>query len=538
MNTVSIPISRTIPALLEEQAGRFGELEVVVGGKERYTYKTLRAAVRAFAKGLSSLGIGKGSRVAILLGNQPEWIIADLAVCRLGAIMVSVNTWVTARELAYILNHSDADTLIFTDRFLKYDYAAMLKELEPHRESIPKLKRFIHVTENGYRDSIPFHAIYERGRGLADEDLDKAAEAIHPEDIAYLLYTSGSTSTPKGVQLQHYGLIENMWNLGNRMHVVPGDRLWLAVSLYWGLGCENSLFNILTHGACIVLQEHFDAGEALRLIEAERCTLIIAMANMIQAMVEHPDRAKRDLSSLRSGGMVGTPEQIQRAVQLGAKEVCHIYGLTETYGNCNVSDGRLDPPDKVFASVGRPLDGVVQRIVNPETLEPCKLGEVGEVQIKRFVTIGYYKDEEKNREAFTPDGYFRTGDLGFVDKDGYLYFRGRIKEMIKTGGINVAPAEVEDLLMQQKGVRIAYVVGIPDAVRDELVGAVVIADRRDKRGLEQELHAALKTSLAAYKLPKRYCFVAEDDLPLTTTGKVQKNRLVELFDKKNTQDAQ
>src|SRR5690606_23928607 len=159
---------------------------------------------------------------------------------------------------------------------------------------------------------------------------DEAAAAIDPEDVTYLLYTSGSTSTPKGVQIQHYGLVENMWNLGNRMHVTEEDRLWLAVSLYWGLGCEHALFNLLTHGGCVVLQEHFEAGEALRLIEEERCTLFYGMANMAQAMAEHPDRPKRDLSSLRSGGSVGSPDQFERIRSLGAKEICHIYGLTET----------------------------------------------------------------------------------------------------------------------------------------------------------------------------------------------------------------
>ena len=159
--------------------------------------------------------------------------------------------------------------------------------------------------------------------------------------MAYLLYTSGSTSLPKGVQLQHYALIENMWQIGERQKVTEHDRLWLAVSLFWGLGCENALFNVLTHGGCVVLQEHFDAGEALALIERERCTLFYGTPNMAQALHEHPERARRDLSSLRGGATIGTPEQIMRVVELGAREVCNIYGLTETYGNCNVADAPI-----------------------------------------------------------------------------------------------------------------------------------------------------------------------------------------------------
>jgi fatty-acyl-CoA synthase len=527
---MSMPKSKTIPELLVEQAERFGEREALVGGKVRLTYKGLLNDVRAFAKGLSALGVEKGTRVAILMGNKPEWVVADLATCILGGIMVAVNTWVTTRELSYILKHSDADVLIVDDRFLKYDYFAMLRELEPHSESLPRLKTIIHVGERSYGDSVALKAVYERGRDVPDSVVLEAERAVDPHDVTYQLYTSGSASTPKGVQLQHFALIENMWNLGNRMHVTEQDRLWLAVSLYWGLGCENALFNLLTHGGCVVLQEYFDAGEALRTIEEERCTLYYGTPNMAQAMMEHPDRPKRDLSTLRSGGATGTPAQLQRVVDLGAKEICHIYGLTETYGNCNVTDGKLDARDKVFETVGRPLDGVIQRVVNPNTLEPVGPGQVGEIQVKHYVTIGYYKDEDKNKAAFTPDGFFRTGDLGFVDDEGYLYFRGRIKEMIKTGGINVAPAEVEEILVRQKGVKLAFVVGVPDAVRDEVIAAVVVAEGEAEAGMEKRLMDALKQELATYKLPRLFRFVEERDLPLTSTGKLHKDKLVTFFE--------
>jgi fatty-acyl-CoA synthase len=524
-----MPSSRTVPALLTEQAERFPDNEALVAGDVRYTYRTLREAVRAFAKGLMALGFGRGSRIAILMGNKPEWVVADLAICSIGGVMVAVNTWVTTRELAYILKHSDSDGLVMADRFLKYDYVTMMRELEPLAESLPCLKTVIHVGPSGLPGSIAYQDVIERGRSVPDQTIDSAAAAISPVDVTYLLYTSGSTSTPKGVQIQHFGLIENMWNIGERMHVTDTDRLWLVVSLYWGLGCENALFNMLTHGACTVLQEHFDAGEALQIIERERCTLFYGTPNIAQALDEHPDRKHRDLSSLRSGGSTGSPEQFQRLLDLGVREICHIYGLTETYGNCNVSDGRLDPPSKRYASVGKPLPGVDQRIVDPETLEPRPAGQVGEVQMKGYVTVGYYKDEDKNLASFTHDGYFRTGDLGFFDEEGYLYFRGRIKEMIKTGGINVAPAEVEEILMAEKAVKVAYVVGVPDAVRDEVIGAVVVV-QPGASVTEEALMERCRKDLAAYKLPRAFRFVKEADLPLTTTGKVQKNRLADFFD--------
>jgi fatty-acyl-CoA synthase len=530
MTLIEMPKSRTVPAFLAEQEATHGDREMLVAGEQRYTYRTLRERARAFAKGLTTLGIGRGSRVAILIGNKAEWIIADLAICSLGGVMIAVNTWVTARELAYVLRHSDADTLIFAGKFLKYDYSVMLNELEPHAESLPLLKRFIHVGEYGYRESLPFDDVYRRGETVDDSVLTLLEAKVSPDDVAYVLYTSGSTAAPKGAQMQHYGLVENSWHIGNRMHVVPSDRVWLAVSLFWGLGCENAIFNLWTHGGCVVLQEHFDAGEALRLIEKERCTIYYGMPHMAQAMYDHPDRPKRDLSSLRSGGTLGTTAQFQRLIEMGAKEICHIYGLTETFGNCNVSDGRLDPRDKVFATIGRPLEGVIQRIADPQTNQPLPAGQIGEIQIKRHVTIGYYKDEEKTREAFTPDGYFRTGDFAFADEDGFVHFRGRMKEMIKTGGLNVSPSEVESILVQQSGVKMAFVVGIPDATRDEIVGAVIVPEGNPDEKLRERLDGVLRQSLASFKIPRVYSFVNEDRLPLTTSGKVHKNKLFTLFE--------
>lgn len=523
----AMPTSRTIPGLLDELATRFPEREALVGGGRTYTYAELRREVRAFAKGLHALGVRKGDMVAILMGNKPEWIIADLAICSLGGIMVAINTWVTSRELGYLLKHSDASMLVANDRFLKNDYFAMLGALEPLARSVPRLERIIHVGARPYRDSIPFSKVHARGRTVADAEIERAAKAVDPKDVAYLLYTSGSTSTPKGVQLQHYALIENMWHIGERMHVTEYDRLWLAVSLFWGLGCENALFNLLTHGGCIVLQESFEPGEALRIIAAQRCTLFYGTPNMAQALSEHPDRQALDLSSLRSGGTVGTPEQIKRVVDLGVREICNIYGLTETYGNCAVTDA-AEPLHIRAASVGRPLPGVDLRIVDPESGKVLRQGEVGEIRVKGYVTVGYYKDADKNRAAFDASGYFITGDLGFLDADGRLYFRGRIKEMIKTGGINVAPAEVEETLMAHPAVKLACVTGVPDKQRDEVVAALIVC-RLGQSVAEADLLALCRRQLAAYKVPRLMKFVSEAELPLTVTGKLQKNRLAEFF---------
>ena len=297
--------------------------------------------------------------------------------------------------------------------------------------------------------------------------------------------------------------------------------------MFWGLGCENALFALITHAGAIVLQEAFEPGEAIALIERERCTVIYVTPNMVRAIADHPECSRERLASLRTGATIGTPEQIRLLADLGAHEICNIYGLTETYGNCAVTDAHA-PLELRATSVGHPLPGVDLIIVDLQTREPLPAGEVGEIKVRGYVTCGYYKDEDKNRASFDDCGYFLTGDLGLLDESGRLYFRGRLKEMIKTGGINVAPVEVEEVLLSHPGVEQAYVIALPDAERDEIVAAVVVP--RDGQGLDESaLSSHCMDALAAYKRPRRYRLVTARELPLTTTGKVRKLGMRDLF---------
>ena len=523
-----MPRSRTAPTLLDELARSHPDIEFVVGSGRRLRYPEFRAEARRFARGLHAAGVRRGDKVAILMGNRPEWLIAEFAILALGAVMVSLNTWATRRELAYMLDHSDARVLVTVDRFLGQDYTRVLREIAAG-DGLPKLRRIVRVEPDGRElpGGASWESVMRAGEAVPASVIDAAAAAIEPADVACILYTSGSTSTPKGVQLQHYALIENMWHVGERQHLRAGERLWLAVSLFWGLGCENALFALMTHAGTIVLQERFDAGEAIDLIERERCTVAYATPNMVRAIAAHPDRGSARLASLRTGVTIGTPEQVRLLADLGAGEVCNVYGLTETYGNCTVTDAH-DPIEVRAASVGRPLPGFELAIVDPKTRRALSPGEVGEIKVRGYVTCGYYRAEDRNREAFDGEGWFLTGDLGYLDESGRLYFRGRLKEMIKTGGINVAPVEVEEVLMSNPGVEQAYVVGLPDAERDEIVAAVVVP--REPPGADEAvLRAHCAGALAAYKRPRRYRLVAAAELPLTTTGKVRKLGMKDLF---------
>ena len=527
------PSSLTIPSLLDTQAEKYGDRDAVVGEGGRLSYNALRQAARQAAKGLLAIGVKRGDHVAILMDNRPEWIVSFLAVQQLGATAVGVNTWATPREMEYTLAHAEVKVLIAVGNFRKNDYSVMIDGMRPLAKTFPQLHHIVWFGSDGKKPAasggeISWQAFLAEGKQISDEQVDAAALAVTGDDVALMVYTSGSTAMPKGILLQQRLWIQNGWNIGERQHATEKDRLWLAVSLFWSFGCANALPNILTHGACVVLQTHFDPAEALALIETERCSLIYGTPNMAQALIEHPSRAGRDLSSLRSGAMIGTPEQLMTAVHLGARNICNIYGLSETYGNCAVIDAD-EPLEIRLQSVGKPLPGVTIRIADMETGALLPAGEVGEIRVLGPLFLAYYKEPEKTRETYDENGFFRTGDLGMLDEEGRLYYRGRLKEMVKTGGINVAPIEVEEVLMRHPAVRTAYVVGLPDPVLDEKLAAVIIL-KDGATFSSEDLKAFCKREMAAYKVPALYRLTRDDELPLTTTGKIQKMKLHALFE--------
>jgi fatty-acyl-CoA synthase len=533
-NAMSMTETRTIPLLMKEQARRFAANEALVDGTRRYTYAQLYDETNKVARSLVAIGVARGDRVAILMGNRAEWLLTFLAIQQIGAVSVGINTWSTTRELEYTLSHAGVSCLVAADRLRNQDFRSAIESIRGH-DTLINLRSVVWVNgdlgsiANTDRNSttaagdLTWREFLQRGEGISQEQIDLAAQAVKPEDDAILLYTSGSTAAPKGILLQHGHWVTNSFYIGERQHVTHRDRLWLAVSLFWSFGIVNAAPNLLTHGGCVVLQESFDAGEALALIERERCSIFYGTPNIVQALWEHPKRAQHDLSSLRSGATIGTPEQFQRAIDLGVRDICNIYGLSETYGNCAVTDAH-DPLAVRMHSVGRPLTGATLRICHIDSGEEQPVGQVGEIRVKGPVMREYLKDPAKTAESFDESGYFRTGDLGLLDADGRLYFKGRIKEMIKSGGINIAPAEVEEVLMRHPTVRTAYVIGVPHPTLDEALVAIVIPET-GATPERDELLTFCKKEMAAYKVPHQFHFTTENELPLTTTGKVQKARL-------------
>jgi fatty-acyl-CoA synthase len=273
-----------------------------------------------------------------------------------------------------------------------------------------------------------------------------------------------------------------------------------------------------------VLQESFEAGEALALIERERCSVYYGMGNMARAMLEHEDHPGRRLGAMRTGLTIGPAEDIAMTIEaLGATELCNVYGSTETYGNCAVTDAS-DPLPARLHSQGLPLPGMTIRAVDLVTRQPLPQGEIGELVVGGYVTPGYYRAPELDAEAFDRDGFFLTGDLGSVEADGRIRFRGRLKEMIKTGGINVAPLEVEHILLQHPDIVQAYVVGVPDPAKGEIVAAAIEL-RAGTAADSAPIVAFCRERLASYKVPARLAFRTAAELPRTPTGKIHKPSL-------------
>jgi fatty-acyl-CoA synthase len=528
------PASRTLGDLVDEMATITPTAEAVVFRDERLDYAGLKTRVDGFARALLAVGIRHGDRVAVLVTNRTEWIVAAFAAAKIGAIVAAISTFSTPRELAWMLEHSGAVTLVTLNSFRGREFLDALHSLCPELDGsapgalsatrLPALRTVVALDGPPSAGVFSLPEFLAQGASFDAATLSAAQHAVAANDICCILYTSGSTAAPKGVTLAHGPLIANGFDIGERQHLRATDRLWLAVPLFWSFGSANALPAIMTHGGCIVLQESFEAGEALALIEREDCSVYYGMGHMARALLEREDHPRRRLGAMRTGLTIGPPEDIAMTIEaLGAAELCNVYGSTETYGNCAVTDAKDAPPLRLH-SQGQPLPGMTIRTVDLVTKRPLPAGEIGELAVRGYVTPGYFRAPELDAEAFDRDGYFLTGDLGSIEADGRVRFRGRLKEMIKTGGINVAPLEIEQVLLQYPDTVQAHVVGVPDQSKGEIVAAAI--ELRAGAVVDTaSIVAFCRERLASYKVPTRLAIRSASEFPRTPTGKIHKPRL-------------
>ncbi|HLG88499.1 MAG TPA: class I adenylate-forming enzyme family protein [Alphaproteobacteria bacterium] len=503
--------SRNYFDLVRERAALRPDHPAVIDRHAEISYGALADRARRIAGALQASGIARGSKVGALVNNRVEWLELCFGANAVGAVLVPFSTWSTEAEFDYLIRDSGIEILFALDQFGGQDFGAILNRLNA-AELCPAL-----------REIVMLGASYEAFRASAEPF--EGPSLGQPEDDALILYTSGSSARPKAVRLVNRGLVENGFAIGERMGLSPEDRVLVSPPLFWSYGSANALPAILTHGATMVLQGRFEPGEALELIERHRCTALYTLPAMTNALVAHPVFNRSRTASLRTGLTLGTPQDLRIAAgRLGVPRICNIYGATEIYGNCCVTPADW-PLERRATCQGPPLPSVRVRIVDPDTRAPRPIGEPGEVEVKGYVTPGYAgASAEHNISAFTADGYFRTGDLAYLDEAGYFHFVGRESEMIKRAGINVSPAEVEDALQRHAAVAAVAVVGAPDSRRGEVIFAFVVPV--SGREIDAEaLRAHCRSRLSSYKVPDRIEFC--DTLPVTKTGKLFKRELKE-----------
>lgn len=521
------PEGRTLAAVLAEKARAAPGHPAIFHGDQIISYAELAGRARAAAGALMAEGVGAGERVGVLMGNDPDFVVVALAASMLGATLVPLNTWYKPAELGWTLRHAGVSLLVVARRFLKTDYAAVLAEIVPDQarptEALPRLRRIV-FTGEGPAGTLDWPAFLKAGEAVSSAALDAASAAVAPETPAYVLYTSGSTAEPKGVLLNHSGVVANGFDLGRRRGIAAEDRVWFGTPLFYALGATNALPAAITAGASLVLQGHFEAGAAIEAIRRSAASVYYATGNITRAILDHPDYAQAKIGSLTKGNAgLGAEYKRLTLVELGVAGAVPAYGLTETYGNAAVGEPD-DPLEVKLATDGRPLPGMEMAIVDPQTRRPLAPGEVGLVLVRGHTTPGYLDNPIETAKAIGPDGFFDTGDLGRIDADGRFVFHARLKEVIKSGGINVSPAEVEQLLSAHPDVRGAYVVGVRDKVRGERIVAFIdAAAPLSERGLRDYV----KERAAAFKVPHNILFRREDQLPRLASGKVAKYRLQE-----------
>jgi fatty-acyl-CoA synthase len=504
----------------------------------RFTYSKFDDRVNMLAKGLLSLGIGKGDHVGIWARNVPDWLTFMFATAKIGVVLVTVNTAYKAHELEYVLKQSDMKALAIIDGFQDVDYVNIVYELVPELKTnergnlkskeFPFLEHVIYVGQEKHRGMYNTNELMLLGKHTDDAELLKVKQTVNNNDVVNMQYTSGTTGFPKGVMLTHRNILNNGYYIGERQKFTEDDKLCITVPLFHCFGIVLAVMAIITHGATMVMIEIFDPVMVLAAVQKEKCTALYGVPTMFIAEFSHPMFDMFDLSTLRTGIMAGSPcpiEAMKKVVKdMHMTEITSVYGLTE--GSPGFTQTSVDDPlEKRVETVGKPLPHCEVKLVDAVTGETLGPNQTGEICCKGYnVMKGYYKMPEKTREVIDEDGWLHSGDLATCDEEGYYSIVGRIKDMIIRGGENIYPREIEEFIHTMNGVRDVQVVDIPDEKYGEIIGAFII--KEDETHLTPEdVRDYAVNKIARYKVPKHIFFVNE--FPLTASGKIMKFKLRE-----------
>jgi fatty-acyl-CoA synthase len=528
-------IGETIPAFFDRVVSRHGEQDALIVRHQeiRWTYRELGARVTRLAAGLRRLGLRPGDRVGIWSQNCAEWVLTQFATAKAGIVLVNINPAYRRTELEYALNKVACKALILSPSFKTSDYLAILQSIAPEiatskpgalrAAALPDLCWVVRLGTARTPGMLNFDELLESATATELDELATLGPTLQFDDPINIQFTSGTTGAPKGATLTHHNILNNGFFIGEAMRLTAADRLCIPVPLYHCFGMVLGNLACVTHGSAMIYPDGgFDAKAVLDTVQAERCTALHGVPTMFIAVLDHPDFARYDLSSLRTGIMAGSPcpiEVMKRVVErMHMREVTIAYGMTET-SPVSFQSSVDDPTERRVSTVGRIQPHIEVKIVDGQgRIVSC--GTPGELLTRGYcVMLGYWNDKEKTEEAIDSAGWMHTGDLATIDEEGYCNIVGRSKDMVIRGGENIYPREVEEFLYKHPKIRDVQCIGVPDPRYGEELCACVIL-REGVQADAEEIRAFCRDQIAHYKIPRYVRFVSS--FPMTVTGKVQK----------------
>jgi acyl-CoA synthetase (AMP-forming)/AMP-acid ligase II len=513
----------TIPALVRASADRFPDLEGIVDGDLRLTFPDLAASIDETSRAFMAAGLQAGDRVGVWAPNIAEWVFAALGAISAGGVLVPLNTRFKGAEAAYVLGRSGARFLCTVTGFLETDYVAMLRETgEPD-----VLEQIIVLQGNAPVGTLAFADFLARAGEVSIDEARARAEAVAPDGVGDIIFTSGTTGKPKGAMTTHAQTLRTFDAWANTVGLARGDRYLVVNPFFHTFGYKAGIIACFIQGATIVPEPVFDVPAVLAHVAAERISVLPGPPTLYLSILDHPDRGQHDLSSLRLAvtGAAAVPVEMIRRMreELTFRTIVTAYGLTESTGTVSICRPD-DDPETISHTSGRAIDGLEVKIVDDEGNEVPR-GEAGEIVCRGYnVMVGYFEDEAATREAIDAEGWLHTGDIGVMDDRGYLQITDRKKDMFIVGGFNVYPAEVENAILAHPDVAQVAVVSAPDTRMGE-VGVAFVVPRAGARIDPDELLAWCAPRMANYKVPRRAIVI--DALPVNASGKVLKYELRE-----------